>query len=295
MKKTLFIGCVESSYVLLEAMFEAGYPVAGIVTMEQSAINADFKSLVPLAEKYNVPYICTKNVNDDETVGFIKNIAPEVIYCFGWSRLIGSEILALPKYGVVGFHPAALPCNKGRHPLIWALVLGLKETASTFFIMDEGADTGDIISQMPVAISDTDDAADLYAHVLEVAKKQVIEFTKAFAEERVEPKKQDPTAGNAWRKRGRADGQIDWRMSARAIYNLVRGLTHPYVGAHFMKGEAEVKVWKCQVIDTNDYANIEPGKIIKVNSQTDFVIKAYDGLVHVIDSDPVDLTEGEYL
>ena len=112
MKKTLFIGCVESSYVLLEAMFEAGYPVAGIVTMEQSAINADFKSLVPLAEKYNVPYICTKNVNDDETVGFIKNIAPEVIYCFGWSRLIGSEILALPKYGVVGFHPAALPCNK---------------------------------------------------------------------------------------------------------------------------------------------------------------------------------------
>ena len=42
MKKTLFIGCVESSYVLLEAMFEAGYPVAGIVTMEQSAINADF-------------------------------------------------------------------------------------------------------------------------------------------------------------------------------------------------------------------------------------------------------------
>lgn len=295
MKKTLFIGCVESSYVLLEAMFEAGYPVAGIVTMEQSAINADFKSLVPLAEKYNVPYICTKNVNDDETVGFIKNIAPEVIYCFGWSRLIGSEILALPKYGVVGFHPAALPCNKGRHPLIWALVLGLKETASTFFIMDEGADTGDIISQMPVAISDTDDAADLYAHVLEVAKKQVIEFTKAFAEERVEPKKQGPTAGNAWRKRGRADGQIDWRMSARAIYNLVRGLTHPYVGAHFMKGEVEVKVWKCQVIDTNDYANIEPGKIIKVNSQTDFVIKAYDGLVHVIDSDPVDLTEGEYL
>ena len=295
MKKTLFIGCVESSYVLLEAMFEAGYPVAGIVTMEQSAINADFKSLVPLAEKYNVPYICTKNVNDDETVGFIKNIAPEVIYCFGWSRLIGSEILALPKYGVVGFHPAALPCNKGRHPLIWALVLGLKETASTFFIMDEGADTGDIISQMPVAISDTDDAADLYAHVLEVAKKQVIEFTKAFAEERVELKKQNPTAGNAWRKRGRADGQIDWRMSARAIYNLVRGLTHPYVGAHFMKGEAEVKVWKCQVIDTNDYANIEPGKIIKVNSQTDFVIKAYDGLVHVIDSDPVDLTEGEYL
>ncbi|SFI04857.1 methionyl-tRNA formyltransferase [Pseudobutyrivibrio sp. OR37] len=295
MKKTLFIGCVESSYVLLEALFNAGFQVSGIVTMEQSAINADFKSLVPLAEKYNVPCICTKNVNDEETVGFIRNIAPEVIYCFGWSRLIGQEILSIPQYGVVGFHPAALPCNKGRHPLIWALVLGLKETASTFFIMDEGADTGDIISQKPVAIADTDDAADLYANVLAVAKEQVIEFTKAFAEDKVCPVKQEINAGNAWRKRGRMDGQIDWRMSATAIYNLVRGLTHPYVGAHFMKGDTEVKVWKCKVEASDAYANIEPGKIIKVNSNTDYIIKAYDGLVHIIDSDPVDLNEGEYL
>lgn len=295
MKKTIFIGCVESSYILLEAMLKAGYVVAGIITMEESKINADFRSLEPLAKEYNIPCTCTKNINDEETVGFIRDINPEVIYCFGWSRLIGKEILSIPKYGVVGFHPAALPCNRGRHPLIWALVLGLKETASSFFIMDEGADTGKIISQRPVAISDSDDAADLYANVLEVAKEQVLEFTKAFAEDNVHPVEQDLTKGNVWRKRGRLDGQIDWRMSATAIYNLVRGLTHPYVGAHFMRGEEEVKVWKCEPIITSDYANIEPGKIIKVISSTEYIIKAYDGLVRICDSDPVDLKEGEYL
>ncbi|SCZ78714.1 formyltransferase family protein [Pseudobutyrivibrio xylanivorans] len=295
MKTTLFIGCVESSYVLLEAMLEKGYKVDGIITMESSAINSDFKSLVPLAEKYGIDYVCTKNVNDEETVGFAKSKAPDVIYCFGWSRLIGKELLALPKYGVVGFHPAALPCNKGRHPLIWALVLGLKKTASTFFIMDEGADTGDIISQREVIIDETDDAQDLYDKVLEVAKEQVLTFTKEFAEDAVKPVKQDPKAGNAWRKRGRMDGQIDWRMSGRAIYNLVRGLTHPYVGAHFMAGDKEVKVWKCEYELTDEYENLEPGKVLKVNSQTDFVIKAYDGIVHIIDSDAVSLKEGDYL
>ena len=295
MKRTLFIGCVESSYVLLEAMLEKGYVVDGIITMEESKINADFKSLEPLAKEYNIPCICTKNVNDEETVGFAKNINPEVIYCFGWSRLIGKELLALPKYGVVGFHPAALPCNKGRHPLIWALVLGLKKTASTFFIMDEGADTGDIISQREVFIDEKDDAQDLYDKVLEVAKEQVLTFTKEFAEDAIKPVKQDPKAGNAWRKRGRMDGQIDWRMSAKAIYNLVRGLTRPYVGAHFMAGEQEVKVWKCEYELTDEYANLEPGKILKVNSQTDFVIKAYDGIVHILDSDAVSLKEGDYL
>ena len=295
MKTTLFIGCVESSYVLLEAMLEKGYKVAGIITMESSASNADFKSLVPLAEKYGIDYFITKNINDEETLAFAKSKSPEVIYCFGWSRLIGKELLSLPKYGVVGFHPAAIPYNKGRHPLIWALVLGLKKTASSFFIMDEGADTGDIISQREVIIDETDDAQDLYNKVLEVAKEQVLTFTKEFENDAVKPVKQDLSAGNAWRKRGRMDGQIDWRMSGKAIYNLVRGLTHPYVGAHFMAGEQEVKVWKCEYEITDEYANLEPGKILKVNTQTDFVIKAYDGIVHITDSDAVSLKEGDYL
>ena len=281
--------------MLLETMLENGYMVDGIITMESSAINSDFRSLVPLAEKYGIDYICTKNINDEETVGFAKAKSPEVIYCFGWSRLIGKELLNLPKYGVVGFHPAALPCNKGRHPIIWALVLGLKKTASSFFIMDEGADTGDIISQRDIIIDDADDAQDLYDKILEVAKEQVLTFTKEFAEDSIKPVKQDPNAGNAWRKRGRMDGQIDWRMSAHAIYNLVRGLTRPYVGADFMVGDQDVKVWKCSYEITDRFDNIEPGKIIKVNSKTDYIIKAYDGLVHILESDAVDLKEGDYL
>ena len=58
---------------------------------------------------------------------------PDIIFCFGWSRLIKEELLKIPKKGVVGYHPAMLPKNRGRHPLIWALALGIKTTGSTFF------------------------------------------------------------------------------------------------------------------------------------------------------------------
>ena len=68
--------------------------------------------------------------------------------------------------GVIGYHPAALPKNRGRHPLIWALVLGLKKTASSFFIMDERADSGDVISQEEIIINDDDDASSLYAKMI---------------------------------------------------------------------------------------------------------------------------------
>lgn len=295
MKKTIFIGCVESSYILLETMLQNNDRAAGIITMEHSDGNADFRSLVPLAEKYGIPYIYTKNVNDKETIDFVKTIDPELIYCFGWSRLIGKELLEIPKDGVIGFHPAALPLNRGRHPLIWALALGLEKTASTFFMMDEGADTGDIISQQEIVIDYTDNAETLYQKVLETAKRQVIEITRDFAENKVEHIPQKAEDGNAWRKRDRYDGQIDWRMSGVAIYNLVRALYHPYVGAHFMHGTDEVKVWRCEIESSSSHQNIEPGKVLMVNSKNDYRIKSYDAIVHVLDSDDVDLKEGEYL
>ncbi len=295
MKKTLFIGCVESSYVLLECLLKNGYFVAGVVTMERSDSNSDFKSLAPLAAEYGIACFCTKNVNDAETMDFIKSINPEIIYCFGWSRLIGKELLAIPKHGVIGFHPAELPFNRGRHPLIWALVLGLERTASSFFVMDEGADTGDIISQEPILIDYEDDARTLYDKVLETAKGQVLEFTELFSRDAVRRVPQSMEGGNSWRKRGKPDGQIDWRMSCAGIRNLVRALTHPYVGAHFMCGDREVRVWRCEIEPSPAHRNIEPGKVLHVNSSKDYFIKAYDGMVHVLDSDAVSLKEGEYL
>lgn len=295
MKNTIFIGCVEGSYVILEHMLKNGCRVSGIITKEKSDINADFCSLVPLAEEYGIDFICTKNVNDTETIEFVKSKEPDVIYCFGWSWLIGKELLSLPPLGVVGFHPTELPFNRGRHPLIWALALGLDKTASTFFVMDEGADTGDIINQKEIIIDFNDDAKSLSYKVLEVAKEQVMEFTQQFSEGTVKRIPQKLDSGNTWRKRGRMDGQIDWRMSSVGIYNLVRALTHPYVGAHFMYDDKEIKVWKCEAKLSKDYHNIEPGKIIKVNSKKDFIVKAYDGVIHVLDCDEIDLKEGEYL
>lgn len=83
-------------------------------------------------------YIYSIDINDNSSVKFIRECNPDIIYCFGWSQLIKSEILNIPKLGVIGNHPAELPKNRGRHPIIWALALGLKQTASTFFIMNEG-------------------------------------------------------------------------------------------------------------------------------------------------------------
>ena len=210
------------------------------------------------------------------------------------SYLIKSDLLNLAPLGVIGYHPAALPANRGRHPLIWALILGLKETASTFFFMDEGVDSGDIVSQYQIKISENDNAGTLYKRITETALEQIDEFVPRLSSDNYQRIPQDHSQANYWRKRGKKDGQIDWRMSATSIYNLVRGLTKPYIGAHFELDGEIIKVWKTTVVENNK-KNIEPGKVLTVD-ESGTVVKTGENSVRLEKTDPVlEIRIGSYL
>ena len=206
-----------------------------------------------------------------------------------------SEVLNLASIGCIGFHPAELPYNRGRHPLIWALVLGLESTASTLFLMDENADTGKIVSQERVPIEYTDDAESLYKKVMDIAVVQLTDVVNSFEQGNIEYLTQDVKGGNSWRKRGKKDGEIDWRMSSRGIYNLVRALTKPYIGAHFYHNDREYKVWKVREVFDDCYKNAEPGKVIRYVSPNQFLVKTGDNLIEVLMCDDIILREGDYL
>jgi Methionyl-tRNA formyltransferase len=294
--KILFIGCVESSYKLLLALLENKICVTGVITKKESKFNSDFYDLSPLCKKYDIEVLYAKNINDDDSVRFIKRLNPDIGFCFGWSQLINEEVINIFPKGIVGFHPAQLPNNRGRHPLIWALVLGLEESASTFFMLDSGADTGTIVSQVIVRISYGDDAASLYKKIMDVAVKQELQFVKELENGTIKYIVQSPSKGNSWRKRNRKDGMIDWRMSSYAIYNLVRGLTHPYVGAAFEYQGKEYKVWRVkEIVCPDSMGNIEPGKVMKINGDGTIDIKVYDNIIRLIDFDTIFVEEGDYL
>lgn len=292
--RILLIGCVQSSAYLLRKLIAAGRTPVGVVTRSASGFNADFVDLAPICKSAGIPYRYVTDVNDEESVAFIRRCKPDMIYCFGWSQLVKGDVLRISPMGCVGFHPAALPNNRGRHPLIWSLALGLTETASSFFMMEETADTGALISQERLPIAYEDDAASLYDKILRTAGEQVIAFTEAFERGTLTATPQTET-GNIWRKRGVLDGQIDWRMSSRAIYNLVRALTRPYPGAHFLKDGQMVKVWRVEETGIEGPANIECGKILAVRSLTEFDVKVYGSVLRVVECDPVSLKEGDYL
>lgn len=277
--KILFIGCVQFSQSCLEALIESGADVVGVLTKQASSFNADFSDLTRMAQDHSIPTYYTKDINGSDSIQWCRSRFPDVLYCFGWPFLLKKEILDLAPQGVVGYHPAALPKNRGRHPIIWALALGLRETASTFFLMDEGADSGDILSQRGIEISRDDNAQTLYEKLTVAAIEQLVDLTHQLKQNDIVRIKQNDAEANLWRKRTKKDGEIDWRMSAEAIYNLVRSLTHPYVGAHCLHEGEEVKVWDSEIADEGT-GNLEPGKVLMADPY--IIVKCGDGALKIL-------------
>lgn len=286
MLKIVFIGCVHFSKEVLLAVLNRTEPyaqVVGIVTKSKSNFNADFFDLCSIAEEYEIPYVYADLMDWADMVRWVSEKAPDVVYCFGWSHLIKKDLLDLPRHGVVGYHPAELPFNRGRHPIIWTLALGLERTASTFFIMDEGADSGDIVSQETVYVDKYDDANSLYKKLEDKAVEQIEEITNRFSKNQMLVTPQNHQDANYWRKRSKIDGCIDWRMSSTSIYNLIRALTNPYPGAHCIHRGKEVIIWKAKDLgELNEYKHWEPGKVI-ASKQGEFIVKCGQGAIELIE------------
>ncbi len=292
--KILFIGTVKMSANFLNEMIRLNKNIVGIFSLKKSNFNSDFVDLKPIAEKSKIPFFYSENINDKSEEEIIKSLKPDYIFCFGWSKILSEKILSIPTQGTIGFHPAQLPFNRGRHPIIWALILGLKQTASTFYFMDKNIDSGKILDQKIINISNEDNASSLYKRINDVAVKQLNDFIPKLEKGTFILTKQNEKIANSWRKRSAKDGIIDWRMSSASIYNLVRGLSRPYVGADFYYNEKKYKVWDSKIFFTKQ-KNIEPGKVIKKNDQN-LVIKTGTDAIEIKEMEPkLNINIGEYL
>lgn len=279
--KIIFIGTVNFSRAALEKLVQINAEVVGVCTKKKSKFNSDFNNLAPFCIKNKIPFKYVKDINAQENIKWIEKFNPDIIFCFGWSNLLKKKILRLANMGVVGFHPTNLPLNRGRHPIIWSLVLGLKNSASTFFFMNESADSGPILSQIPFKISKNDNAKSLYEKITNFALKQIEIFVPLLQKNKFKKKKQDHKKSNIWRKRTFEDGKIDFRMCSEDIYNLVRGLSKPYDGAHVSYKGIIVPIWKTKIIKKN-FKNIECGKILNTRGKQ-ILVKTSNGAIQIIE------------
>ena len=101
--KVVFIGAVQFSAKCLQVIVNTSAEIVGIATLKESKFNADHCDLLPIAQKFDIPCMYVDDINSESSYKWIKEKCPDVIFCFGWSRLLKQKILGIAPLGVVGF------------------------------------------------------------------------------------------------------------------------------------------------------------------------------------------------
>ena len=243
-----FVGCVEEGRRSLQTLLDMRADVVGVFTLRPD-LAAEVSGAVPwedLASTHRIPLHYVRNINDPDAVATMRALAPDLVFCVGWTQLLRHEILRLPRSGCVGFHASALPRYRGRAPVNWAIIHGEMETGNTMMLLDEGVDTGDILAQRRFPIDDDDTCATIYERVAASEDEMIREVLPLIREGRMRRTPQDHAQATVMPRRRPADGAIDWNRTTKQLHDWVRALTHPYPGAFTSVLGVRVFVWKAR-------------------------------------------------
>jgi methionyl-tRNA formyltransferase len=131
--------------------------------------------------------------------------------------------------------------------------------------MDEGLDTGDILSREITAIGPDDDARTLHDRLAQTGAELLVKTLPDYIAGKIEPKKQPDQGASYARKITKEDGRLDWTRPARDLWNRVRALI-PWPGAHtILPAPPEpqlLKIWNAAMADKSSSV---PGEILDVD------------------------------
>jgi methionyl-tRNA formyltransferase len=88
---------------------------------------------------------------------------------------------------------------------------------------------------------------------------------------------QDHTQASYFGGRRPADGKIDWRQPATAVYNLMRAVTHPYPGAFTDLAGRKLFIWNGRPLAAPLAASEGPGRVTAVLSGEGLLVATGDG------------------
>jgi len=120
-----------------------------------------------------VPDHPTREAWDVALTEAVARYSPDLVVLAGFMKLNGPAFLARFGGRVVNTHPALLPSFPGMHGAADALTYGVKVTGATLFFVDDGVDSGPIIAQTAVPVSDDDTVESLHERI-KVAERSLV-------------------------------------------------------------------------------------------------------------------------
>ena len=236
MLNIVFMGTPDFARESLKAIYEAGHNILAVVTNPDKPKGRGMKLIPSPVKEFAIEknlkiYQPLKVRNNEDFIGEIKSLNPDVICVVAYGKILPKELLDIPKMGCINVHGSLLPKYRGAAPIQWSVLNGDKETGITTMYMDVGMDTGDMILKEKVKIGEDETTGELWDKLSKVGAKLLVETLEKI-ERGIAPREKQGEDFTLAPMLSKDMAKINWEeMNAEKIKNLVRGL-NPIMGAY---------------------------------------------------------------
>ncbi len=272
-------GATVSTHQTLEALVRHGAEIVGVLQLrnESSHTVTAFSPLGELAEPHGIPCETFRNINDSEIVEQVREWQPDLMFVVGLSQLVRDEMMSIPKRGCVGFHPTFLPVGRGRAPLAW-LTLDGQPGAATFFMIDEGVDSGPIFVQETFEVAPDDYASDVERKLVAATETGLDRWLPELLSGVWNPRPQDEFLATYNGRRSIDDGLLDWYQSSDDIHTLIRAASTPHPGAYTWHQGRKLIVWRAELEKHLPWRGAV-GRVLHTEAERGALVQTGEGLV----------------
>lgn len=256
--KIVYFGTPEIAASQLEAILDAGYEVPAVVTTPDRPAGRGKQmhssEVKECALRHGLPVLQPEKLKDEAFVEQLRSLNADLFVVVAF-RMLPEVIWSMPPKGTINLHASLLPQYRGAAPINHVIINGEKETGLTTFILDKEIDTGAMIMQEKLAITDTMNAGELHDALMKMGNEVIVKTIKMIEEGKVEAQTQSSVIEKENMvlkpapKIFKEDCYIDWKKSGREIYNFVRGLS-PYPAAHAKIQNPEGDILDLKIFET---------------------------------------------
>ena len=158
----------------------------------------------------------------------LEHITPNLVFFIGWSDIIPKEIIE--KYTCICLHPSPLPKYRGGSPIQHQIINGEIDSAVTFFVMDQGVDTGNIIYQQYLSLEG--ELNDIFKQIELIGVEYLNKIIYDYHNDKLKSYCQDNLNSTYYKRRKESDSEIKIEDMLNnepiILYNKIRSLTDPY-------------------------------------------------------------------
>lgn len=286
----VFFGTPAFSCPFLQAIIDdPGVQVVGVVTQPDKPVGrGNILTASPikmLAQKNNIKVISPESLKrDPDAIQLLKELKADAFVVVAYGKLLPTEVLQIPKLGVMNVHPSLLPRHRGPSPMQWAIKEGDAQTGVSIMLLDEGMDTGPILASETITIDPNETYSTLEMKVQALGSRLLLETLYRHAVGEIVPKPQDDTGATLTGLLEREDGHVNWSEPIAVIerkfraYSVWPGLWS--VWRSHGGSQTRIKLLRLRPI-TNSVTDAAHGAISNV--QDHLLVDASDGKFEILE------------